>query len=64
MKKVLEVKSKDKTIKVVLRHLKKSDKDGVWKNFNEALDEGIYLPVFTLFHDNLFGHFAKLHSAR
>lgn len=47
MKKVLEVKTKDKTIEVLLRHLKKSDKDGVWKNFNEVLGEAIYLPVFT-----------------
>ena len=33
--------------KVKLRHLKKSDIDGVWKNFNEVLEEGAYLPVFT-----------------
>ncbi|MHA2037414.1 MAG: N-acetyltransferase family protein [Promethearchaeota archaeon] len=31
---------------IILRHLSKSDVDGVWNNFNEVVDEGIYLPVF------------------
>ncbi len=44
MKKVLEIETGEK---VIIRHLKKSDKDGVWRNFNEVIEEGIYLPVFT-----------------
>ena len=44
MKRVIELKNGQK---IILRHLKKADKDGVWKNFNEVLEEGIYLPVFT-----------------
>jgi len=44
MLRVVELKTGKK---VIFRHLKKSDKDGVWKNFNEVLEEGIYLPVFT-----------------
>lgn len=44
MKKVLKLKNNEK---VIIRHLKKTDIDGVWKNFNDVIDEGIYLPVFT-----------------
>ena len=44
MLRVLEIKTGEK---VILRHLKKTDKDGVWKNFNDVLEEGAYLPVFT-----------------
>lgn len=44
MKKLLEIETGEK---IKLRHLKKSDKDGIWSNFNEVLEEGIYLPVFT-----------------
>ncbi len=44
MKKVLEI---DTGQKVVIRHLKRVDKDGVWSNFNEVLEEGLYLPIFT-----------------
>lgn len=40
------IESKDGR-EIVLRHLKEKDKDGVWKNFNDVLDEGIYLPVLT-----------------
>jgi ribosomal protein S18 acetylase RimI-like enzyme len=43
MKKVLELKNKQT---VIIRHIKKSDVDGVWHNFNEVIEEGIYLPVF------------------
>lgn len=43
MKKVLELKNGEK---VVLRHLKKSDVEGIWNNFNDVIEEGIYLPVF------------------
>ncbi|MFX1238610.1 MAG: GNAT family N-acetyltransferase [Promethearchaeota archaeon] len=48
MKKLTEItlKSLD-DLKIVIRHVKKSDMHGVWKNFNEVLEEGIYLPVFT-----------------
>jgi ribosomal protein S18 acetylase RimI-like enzyme len=31
--------------KIVVRHIGKSDIEGVWKNFNEVIEEGIYLPV-------------------
>ncbi|MFX1256981.1 MAG: GNAT family N-acetyltransferase [Promethearchaeota archaeon] len=44
MKKVLKLRTGED---VIVRHLKKTDQDGVWKNFNEVLEEGIYLPVFT-----------------
>jgi RimJ/RimL family protein N-acetyltransferase len=44
MKRVIDIKNGKR---IILRHLKKTDKDGVWKNFNEVLEEGIYLPVFT-----------------
>jgi len=32
--------------KIVIRHLNKSDVEGVWNNFNEVVEEGLYLPVF------------------
>ncbi|MGQ4872690.1 MAG: GNAT family N-acetyltransferase [Promethearchaeia archaeon] len=32
---------------VVIRHLKKADVEGIWRNFNEVVEEGIYLPVLT-----------------
>jgi ribosomal protein S18 acetylase RimI-like enzyme len=44
MKKHLKLKNGEE---IILRHLKKSDVDGVWNNFNEVLKEGIYLPVLT-----------------
>ena len=44
MKKTIKLKNGEK---VIIRHLKESDKDGVWKNFNDVLEEGTYLPVFT-----------------
>ncbi|MFX0073373.1 MAG: GNAT family N-acetyltransferase [Candidatus Hermodarchaeota archaeon] len=44
MEKVIHIKTGEK---VILHHLKKPDIDGVWKNFNDVLKEGIYLPVFT-----------------
>ncbi|MFX1340862.1 MAG: GNAT family N-acetyltransferase [Promethearchaeota archaeon] len=44
MKKVIEIETGQT---VILRHVKKSDLDGIWKNFNEVLEEGTYLPVFT-----------------
>jgi len=48
MKKISEIKLKKyDELKVVIRHVKKSDIHGVWKNFNAVLDEGVYLPVFT-----------------
>ena len=42
MNKVIELHNGEK---IILRPLKKSDVNGVWKNFNEVIDEGIYLPV-------------------
>ncbi len=44
MKKYVELKSGEE---IYLRHLKKSDIEGVWNNFNEVLKEGTYLPVLT-----------------
>jgi len=32
--------------KIIVRNLNKSDVEGVWKNFNEVIEEGLYLPVF------------------
>jgi ribosomal protein S18 acetylase RimI-like enzyme len=43
MNKILELKTGDK---VIIRHLHKTDVDGVWINFNEVIEEGVYLPVF------------------
>lgn len=42
MNKVIEIKNGEK---VIIRHIDKSDIDGVWDNFNEVIDEAIYLPV-------------------
>jgi len=44
MKKVIKIETGEK---VFLRHVKKSDIDGIWKNFNKVLEEGTYLPVYT-----------------
>lgn len=48
MKKVLEfeLKTREK-IKIIFRHVKKSDVKGVWNNFNEVLKEAVFLPVLT-----------------
>ena len=43
MNKTLELKTGEK---IVIRHLSKPDIEGVWNNFNEVVEEGIYLPVF------------------
>ena len=43
MERILELTSGEK---IVIRHIGKLDIEGVWNNFNEAIDEGIYLPVF------------------
>lgn len=32
--------------KIVFRHLKRTDVDGVWANFNDVVEEGMFLPVF------------------
>jgi RimJ/RimL family protein N-acetyltransferase len=32
--------------RINIRHVKESDIDGVWNNFNEVIEEGVYLPVF------------------
>jgi RimJ/RimL family protein N-acetyltransferase len=37
---------------IKIRHVKESDIDEVWRNFNEVVDEGIYLPVFFPVHSN------------
>ena len=42
MKNVFELKNGEK---ILFRPIKKSDIEGVWNNFNEVLEEGIYLPV-------------------
>ena len=43
MNKILEL---DTGENVIIRHLRKSDVEGVWNNFNEVIEEGVYLPVF------------------
>jgi RimJ/RimL family protein N-acetyltransferase len=43
MKKVFQLKSGEK---IILRHVNEADIDGIWHNFNEVVDEGVYLPVF------------------
>ena len=43
MNKIIELKTGEK---VIIRHVSKPDIEGVWNNFNEVIDEGIYLPVF------------------
>jgi len=43
MRKVLELKNGET---IIIRHITKSDVEGVWKNFNEVIEEGLYLPVF------------------
>ncbi len=43
MKRILELNPGEK---ITIRQLSKSDVEGVWNNFNEVIDEGIYLPVF------------------
>ncbi len=42
MKEVLKLRNGEK---ILLRHVIESDIDGVWNNFNEVVDEKIYLPV-------------------
>ena len=42
MKGVLKLKTGEK---IIIRHITESDIDGVWNNFNEVVEEGIYLPV-------------------
>ncbi len=42
MRKVLTLRTGEE---IIIRHLKKSDVEGVWNNFNEVIDEGLYLPV-------------------
>ena len=43
MKKIIELKTGEE---VIIRHITQTDIDGVWNNFNEVIEEGIYLPVF------------------
>lgn len=33
--------------KIIIRTLKKADTEGVWKNFNQVVKEGDFLPIFT-----------------
>jgi ribosomal protein S18 acetylase RimI-like enzyme len=43
MNKIIELKTGEK---VIIKHVSKPDIEGVWNNFNEVIEEGIYLPVF------------------
>ncbi|MFX1557815.1 MAG: GNAT family N-acetyltransferase [Promethearchaeota archaeon] len=43
MKKNIQLKDGEN---IFIRHIKESDIDGVWNNFNDVIDEGVYLPVF------------------
>lgn len=31
---------------IIFRHVRRKDANGVWKNFNQVVEEGVYLPVF------------------
>ena len=31
---------------IIIRHVEESDINGVWNNFNEVIEEGVYLPIF------------------
>ena len=42
MKEVVKLKNGENFL---FRHAVESDIDGIWNNFNEVVDEGIYLPV-------------------
>ncbi len=42
MEKIIEIKNGER---IIIRHIEESDIDGVWSNFNEVIDEAIYLPV-------------------
>jgi ribosomal protein S18 acetylase RimI-like enzyme len=42
MKEVVELKNGEK---IIVRHVIESDIDGIWNNFNEVVNEKIYLPV-------------------
>ena len=42
MKKLIEIKKGEQ---IIIRHIEESDIDGVWDNFNEVIEEAIYLPV-------------------
>ncbi len=42
MKEVVKLKNGEK---ILIRHVIESDIDGIWNNFNEVVDEKIYLPV-------------------
>ncbi|MFX1487537.1 MAG: GNAT family N-acetyltransferase [Promethearchaeota archaeon] len=43
MKKVIELETGEE---IIIRHVTQKDINGVWNNFNEVIEEGIYLPVF------------------
>lgn len=43
MDRILELETREK---ISIRHLSKYDVEGVWNNFNEVVEEGLYLPVF------------------
>jgi len=36
---------------VVLKHASHDDVDGIWRNFNNVVEEAIYLPIFEKVHD-------------
>ncbi|MGB5911170.1 MAG: GNAT family protein [Promethearchaeia archaeon] len=42
MKKVINLKTGEK---ITIRHIDESDVHGIWNNFNQVVDEGIYIPV-------------------
>lgn len=42
MQKIIVLKTGEQ---IKLRHVEESDVNGVWNNFNEVVDEGIYIPV-------------------
>ncbi|MFX0019268.1 MAG: GNAT family N-acetyltransferase [Promethearchaeota archaeon] len=42
MKKVIILKTGEK---ITIRHINESDINGIWNNFNQVVEEGIYIPV-------------------
>ncbi|MFO8017239.1 MAG: N-acetyltransferase [Promethearchaeia archaeon] len=37
----------DNKEKIIIRNVKRSDIEGIWENFNQVIEEGEYLPVFS-----------------
>lgn len=49
MEKIVQLKD---SRTVIIREVQEPDVDGIWHNFNEVVNEGIYLPVYSLVTDD------------